>query len=41
MSIISATLERFKGRPPERIAAALQEEGILIKPAELKRYLKR
>jgi DNA mismatch repair protein MutS len=38
MSIISATLERFKGRPPERIAAALQEEGILMKPAELKRY---
>ena len=38
MKIISATLERFKGRPPERIAAALQEEGILMKPAELKKY---
>lgn len=38
MKIITSTLERFKGRPPERIAAALQEQGIVIKVAELKRY---
>ena len=40
MKLITSTLERFKGRPPERIAAALQEEGITIKAAELKRYMK-
>lgn len=38
MKIITSTLERFKGRPPERIAAALQEQGIVVKGAELKRY---
>ena len=38
MKIITSTLERYKGRPPERIAAALQEQGIIIKGAELKRY---
>jgi cytochrome c553 len=40
MKIISATLQQFKGRPPERITAALQEEGIYLKAAELKRYMK-
>ena len=40
MKVIASTVERFKGRPPERIAAALQEEGIVIRAAELKRYMK-
>jgi DNA mismatch repair protein MutS len=40
MKVITSTLERFKGRPPERIAAALQEEGIVIRAAELKRYMR-
>jgi hypothetical protein len=40
MKLIASTVERFKGRPPERIAAALQEEGIVIKAAELKRYMR-
>lgn len=40
MKIISATLQQFKGRPPERITAALQEEGIYLKAAELKKYIK-
>jgi DNA mismatch repair protein MutS len=40
MKLIASTVERFKGRPPERIAAALQEEGIVIKTAELKRYMR-
>jgi len=40
MKLITSTVERFKGRPPERIAAALQEEGIVIKAAELKRYMR-
>jgi hypothetical protein len=40
MKLIASTVERFKGRPPERIAAALQEEGIVIKAGELKRYMR-
>jgi len=40
MKVITSTVERFKGRPPERIAAALQEEGIIIKAAELKRFMR-
>jgi len=40
MKLITSTVERFKGRPPERIAAALQEEGIVIKAGELKRYMR-
>lgn len=40
MKLITSTVERFRGRPPERIAAALQEEGIVIKGAELKKYMR-
>ena len=38
---IKTTLHKFKGRPPERISAALQEEGINIKIAELKRFMRK
>lgn len=38
---ITSTLRKYKGRPPERISAALQEEGISIKIAELKRFIRK
>lgn len=38
---ITSTLRKYKGRPPERISAALQEEGISIKLAELKRFIRK
>ena len=39
MESIQSTLHKYKGRPPERISAALQEEGIYMKIAELKRFI--
>ena len=41
MKVIISTLERFRGRPAARILAALDIEGIHMKPAELKRYQQR
>lgn len=38
MKVILSTLERFRGRPASRILAALDMEGIHMKPAELKKY---
>ena len=38
MKIIISTLEKFRGRPLARILAALDIEGIHMKPVELKRY---
>jgi DNA mismatch repair protein MutS len=40
MKLIISTVEKFKGRPPDRISAALQEHGITIRAAELKKYIR-
>jgi len=41
LETITSTLRKYKGRPPERISAALQEEGISMKTAELKRFIRK
>ena len=38
MTIITSTVSTLKGRPPARILAALQEEGIRMTAAQLKRF---
>ncbi len=41
METIHAALHTFKGRPPERISAALQLDGVTITIAELKRFIRK
>jgi DNA mismatch repair protein MutS len=40
IKLITSTVEQYRGRPPERIAAALHEQGISIRAAELKRFIR-
>ena len=41
METIRAALDKFKGRPPDRILGALQEEGIYLKASDLKRFARK
>jgi hypothetical protein len=41
MEAIQSALHVYKGRPPERISAALQLDGVSITIAELKRFIRK